>query len=411
MKTSFIMLFVWLLLFCSSQTTKAQNETIELTMKQNRDAWVCGDNDRDKKFIISVSIGEIKYQDSLYAIQVWLKYNPDKLLFVNLLDKNTLAEFFEIKGFNVFEPGELNGYAMTMGQNQAVGNKPLLAFEVKYLGDCPDTAHINLDDIELDISKSFLNRLNYKDKNLIVDIKTMETENSFVNVGFLQDTLKEFNADSTADILIDLNTNNLQRIDSLDFEIKYKKHDNYELTDIDLFDAGLTKMSIDSIIRKEEGDTNKITVKSHLLSVIENENVMKLKCRQIRKENDTVRLDIKISRINDCSCATSFKGDKVFILSKEDTTTPIVEDDNENEDINIDCYYDFIADDFVVKSRQINLRNVILFDIMGRLIEYKSDIKMPEEFRIESEIYVEGIYIMQIKLLNGIEINKVLIKN
>ncbi|ROL61637.1 T9SS C-terminal target domain-containing protein [Bacteroidetes/Chlorobi group bacterium ChocPot_Mid] len=410
MKLSFIMLLIWLLLSGGSQMLKAQNETIELVMKQNRDAWVCGDEDRDKKFIISLSMGEVKGVDSLYAMQVWLRYNPEKVMFVNLLDKNTLAEFFEIKGINVLDSGLFTAYAMTMGMNQATGNKPLIAFEVRYLKDCPDSVHINLDDIEFDISKSFWNRLNYKDKNLIVNIKTKETENSFVAVSFLNDTLKEFDEDSLGFITIGLNTNNMARVDSLDFEIKYKSNDNFELTDIGLFDAGLTKMSVDSIIRTEDGDTNRITIKSRLLSEIGNENVMKIKCKQVKKEDDTVRLDIKVSRINDCSCATSFKGDRMYVLSQKDTTKPIVIDDFENENNDIDSYYDFSVGDFVLKSKRETMKEVILFDMMGRMVE-KIDIRGNSDYRISGQGYAEGIYIMIIKLHNGQEINKVLIKN
>jgi hypothetical protein len=410
MKLSFIMLLIWLLLTGGSQMLKAQNETIELVMKQNRDAWVCGDEDRDKKFIISLSMGEVKGVDSLYAMQVWLRYNPEKVMFVNLLDKNTLAEFFEIKGINVLDSGLFTAYAMTMGMNQATGNKPLIAFEVRYLKDCPDSVHINLDDIEFDISKSFWNRLNYKDKNLIVNIKTKETENSFVAVSFLNDTLKEFDEDSLGFITIGLNTNNMARVDSLDFEIKYKSNDNFELTDIGLFDAGLTKMSVDSIIRTEDGDTNRITIKSRLLSEIGNENVMKIKCKQVKKEDDTVRLDIKVSRINDCSCATSFKGDRMYVLSQKDTTKPIVIDDFENENNDIDSYYDFSVGDFVLKSKRETMKEVILFDMMGRMVE-KIDIRGNSDYRISGQGYAEGIYIMIIKLRNGQEINKVLIKN
>lgn len=404
------MLLIWLLLIGGSQILKAQNETIELVMKQNREAWVCGDEDRDKKFIISLSMGEVKGVDSLYAMQIWLRYNPEKVMFVNLLDKNTLAEFFEIKGFNVLDTGLFTAYAMTMGMNQATGNKPLIAFEVRYLKDCPDSVHINLDDIEFDISKSFWNRLNYKDKNLIVDIKTKETENSFVGVSFLQDTLKEFNEDSMAYLTIGLNTNNLARVDSLDFEIKYKSNDNYELTDIGLFDAGLMKMVIDSIWRTEEVDTSRIMIRSHLLSGVLNENVIELKCKQVKKEDDTVRLDVRVSRINGCSCATSFRGDRMYILGQKDTTTPIVIDDFEKENNDIDGYYDFFAGDFVMKSKREIMKEVILFDMMGRMVE-RVDISGLRDYRISGQGYVEGIYILNIKLRNGQEINKVLIKN
>jgi len=405
------MLLFWLLLAGGSQKIKAQNETIELQLKQHRDAWVCG-SEGDERFIISVSIGEVKSRDSLGSIQVWFTYNPDKLMFINILDKNTLAEFFEVKGMNdALEPGLFTGYATTMTTNYASGNKPLIAFEVKFLGDCSDTAHINLDDIELDKSKSFWNRLNYKDKSLIVNIETKETENSFVDVSFLQDTLRDFTEDSITVALINLNTNNLARVDSLDFEIRYKKNENYEFEDFDLLSSNTPKMVIDSVAVFDENDTTKIRVKSHLLEGINDETVMQLLMKQIKKENDTVRIDMKVSKINECTCATSFIGDKVFIVGKKDDTTSIVIDKIENKDIDIHCYYNLLSDEFVIKTLLNGFKEIVLYDVMGRMIEDKENMKAIDEIRIPAERYLNGIYLVHIKLLNNSEKNIVLIKN
>ena len=409
----FIVLLIWLLLEGGSQIIKAQNDTIELQLKQHRDAWVCGD-EGDDRLIVSVSAGEIKSRDSLYSMQFWFTYNPEKLKIVNLLDKNTLAEFFESDNKGIrddIEPGLFTVYAGTLTMNQATGNKPFLAFELKYIGECSDTAHLNLDDIELDISKSFLSRLNYKDKKLIIDIKTKETEKSFVKVNFPQDTLKEFAKDSTIFALINLNTNDLEKVDSLDFEIKFKNDENFRFESFDLLDSGISKMVIDTVIVYEDADSTKLNVKSHLLESINDETVMKLMMRQIKKDDDTVRIDIKVSKINECTCATSFIGDKVFLVSKKDTTTPIVTDEIENKDINIDGYYSFISDEFVIKSLRSYVKEIILYDLMGRLIENKGKIRDYNEVRIPAESYLKGIYLAHIRLMDNTEKNIVLIKN
>lgn len=388
-----------------------KDTTAELSLQQNNDAWICGDDGRDKNFIISVDVGEIKDSDSLFAIQVWLTFNPEKLTFVNLIDKNTLAEFFEIKDFDLLEPGEVTAYAKTMGINQAVGNKPLLALEAKYLGDCPDSAHINLKDIELDVSKRFNNRLNYKDTNLIVNVRTKETEKSFVKVNFQQDTLKEFAEDSTISALINLNTNDLAKVDSLEFEIKYEINENFEYVSFVLLDSNNTKIVIDTVSVYEVEDSAKINVQSRLLESINDETVMKILMKQIKKDDDTVRIDINVSKINECACATSFIGDKVFILSKKDTTTPIVTDEIENKDIDINGYYSFISDEFVINTLRSYIDEIILYDLMGRMIENKGNIKDYNEVRIPADSYLKGIYLAHIKLLNKVEKNIVLIKN
>ncbi|MFH1051318.1 MAG: hypothetical protein V1779_10380 [bacterium] len=404
------MLLFWLLLCCSSQKLKADDETIELEFKKHSDGWVCG-SETEKKFIISVNVGEIKYEDEFLAVQVYFTYNPNKLLFLNLLDKNTLSEFFEIKGSNVLDSGLYTAYATTMTMNRVTGNKPLMAFEVKYLGDCPDTAHINFDDIELDISQNFLDKLNYKNKSVIIDFKTKETANSFIEVSISQDTLKDFDEDSLAIANIKLNTNGLARVDSLDFEISFKKSENIQLIDIEAIDSTGLKFVIDSLYTVDDTDTIRIKIHSRIFEEILDESIMKLKFKRLNKVDDTIRVDMNVIRINDCSCATSFKGDKLFVVSEKDTSTEVVSNEFENENKNIYGYYNYISDEFVIKTSLGRFKKIVLYDIMGKLIEDRENTGNNDEIRITGDKYENGIYLVNIKLLNGIEKNIVLIKN
>jgi len=404
------MLLIWLLLSGSSQKLKAQDETIELGLKQHDESWVCG-TEAEKKFIISVSAGEIKYEDEFYAVQVYFAYNPDKLMFINLLDKNTLSEFFEIKGFNVLDSGLYTAYAATMTMNRVTGNKPLMAFELKYLGDCPDSAHINFDDIELDISESFLNKLNYKDKKLIIDIKTKETEKSFVEVNFVQDTLEDFDEDSMSIAEINLNTNNLLGVDSLDIELKFENNEIFKIADIEQIFSSNAKFVIDSVLTQVDDDSTKIRILGRVLDAIEDEEIVQIGFKQLKKEDDTITVDINVVGINDCTCATSFKGDKLFIISQKDTTTPIVTYEIESEDNKINGYYNYKDDEFIISSFDKRIKMVILYDIMGRQIVNIENREMKDRLRISADKYLSGLYLMNIKLLNGNEKNIVLIKN
>ncbi|MFC2131146.1 hypothetical protein ACFLSQ_06905, partial [Bacteroidota bacterium] len=328
MKNDFIKLLIWLLFLGSSQIIKAQDEKVEVELKIHKEVKVCG-SENEKRFQISVNAGEIKYNDEFYGFTVDLTYNPETLKFRSLLDKNTLAEFFDQKGSNVWEPGWVRVYATTLGTIRAVGDKPLIALEFEYLNDCPGSDSIKLDDIEIIAAEEFVNKLNYSNKKIEFDITIKESENSFVRVKFLNDTIMEYDEDSTAVAVVNLNTNGLERVDSLDFELKFVKSDNFSIEKIEFLNE---KMMADTIIENNENYTISYRIRTHLLEDINNDSVFMLKFKRNKeiKISDTVRIDLNIIGINDCTCATRFEGDKIYLISEKDTTPIDVVNEYEN---------------------------------------------------------------------------------
>lgn len=405
MYKNLIWLLIWLLFLCSSRILKAQDEKIELELKQHRSIKICGE-EKDRKFQISVSVGEIKNEDEYYAVELFLTYNPEKIKFVSFLKINTLAEFFEFTDVHPWEPGFVTVSASAKGMVNAYGNKPLLALEVEYIGECDDTTMIYLENLDIDISQNFKNRLNYKGKSLLLDADVMAYPSSFVEARFLTDTISEYNSDSAAGVTVNVNTNGLQKTDSLDFLFKYEKGDNFKIENIVLMNEKIIR---DSVLEYEEGDTSYYLLKTHLTGDLPDESAFEVRFKRNKKIDDTVKIMMGIANINDCTCATNLRGDKMSLISKKDTTTAIANEfeNNENE---IDAFYDFMNNEFVIKTDESTIEMVKMYNINGGLI-FKNDLGWKNEYRVTADGFYDGIYFSRIKLINGFEKNIVLIKN
>jgi hypothetical protein len=401
------LLMVWLLLISSSRSIKAEDEQKEIELKKYGDVKVCGDND-DREFQISIGAGEIKNEDQFFGFTIDLTYDPEKIKFLSLLDKNTLSEFFEYKGYNVWEPGWIRAYATTLTMNNASGDKPLIAFLVKYIGECPDTTHINLDDIELEISQEFLDKLNnYQEKKIVVDVAVKEYNYSFVETGFVIDTLKEFQEDSTADIIVVLNTNGLEKVDSLDFEITYEINDVFDIKNISLLNE---KMIIDTIYNTKAENKEKFVIKTNLSGSIENESILNIKMKRQTKINDTLTMAIDITGINYCTCATDLRGDYLTLLSKKDTSTYSVDNKIENNNYKIDVFYDIKNKEYIFKCEK-EIKNIVIYNINGNKVKMQKFNNIKKEQRIDFSQFSDGVYMSHITLINDFEKNIVLIKN
>jgi hypothetical protein len=369
---------------------------------------VCGD-ESDRRVQVSLNLGEIKAIDSLFSFDIILQYDTAKFWFRTGLYVNTLAEFFDYKGVNVDSPGYLRLYAANMLSPQVVGNKPLIAFEGLFESECPDSMHIKLIYQEIEVSKDLMKRLDFSNDNLTIVAGVKETETSFVSTQFLTDTVKEFNEDSTISVICNLNTNNLDKVNEFDVVIDYDISQNLKLQDINNINDKLTILGEIENLSDELKAKYKFRVA--LDEAINDENFLELIFRKSGNEDNITKLNLNLDNINDCTCATSMKGDSIFIVTEKDTTTEVVvEYKIENNEYNIYGYYNYSNDEFIIDS-EIKIKRIMLYDLEGRLIKIIRNNLVEKRIDIDCTDIKFGVYFVNVLLNNGFENNIVLIKN
>lgn len=403
-----LLLGLLLLLISSNLKAKDIDDSVQVLLKSHRDVYVCGGSD-EKRIQISLDLGQIVSADSLYSFDVLLTYNPQKVKFMSGLYINTLSEFFDVKGFNVIDSGMVRAYGAMMSNSAVYGNRPLIAFEARYLGDCADTMHINLMDMEIEVSAELLNKLDYKDKNVVIEAKIKNAESNYIETRFLQDTVVFKNDDSLASEIANINTYGLDRVDSLEMRISLENNQKFEIQDVISLNENV---EIDTLIEFNENNKIGFDIRLSLKDKIDDENVLLIKTKRLKQDDDTVNMKIEITDINGCSCATKFRNDSLTLLSiKKKDTTSIVVNEIENNENNINAFYSSFENKFIIKNRKFGIREVQMFNIYGRLVEVLRLNNDKRETIIPAENLVYGVYLFSIRFSNGLEKKIVLIKN
>ncbi len=404
------MLWLLLILISSNLQAKDVGDTVHVLLKSHRDVYVCGSND-EKRIQVSLDLGNITPQDSLYSFDVLLTYNPNKIKFMSGLYINTLSEFFDFKGFNVQDTGSVRAYGAMLSNSAVYGNRPLIAFEAKYLGDCADTMQINLLDMEIEVSNKLQSILDYKDKKIVIEAKIKNAESNIIETRFLQDTVNYEDEDSLTSQIANINTFALGNVNSLGMEIVLENNINFNIEEISSLSE---KVEIDSLMTFKDDNETGFKFKLNLKDNIDDENVLLVKTRRLKQENDTTLMKIKITGINDCSCATKFKNDSLILLSnkKKDTTgTGSVDYKIENNEFNINAFYSSFENRFIIKNLKYGVDEIRMYNIFGSLIKIdriNSDKRM---IMIKADNLEYGIYLFSIRFLNGLQKKIVLIKN
>jgi hypothetical protein len=405
-------LAIWLPLIISGSRELSSQETKPVILTNHDIIDYCSGED-SKKCVISLSVGNVEKSDSLLSFQALIRIDTTKLKLMSALYTNTLSEFFgnDYRGVNSLGAGYITLYGMALGMTPVWGNRPLIAFQAKYIGDCPDTSNVVFyneykGDFDIEISEDFKNKIPKQNVHLIIDARVVDKSDREVKAILNIDSVGFLKKDSTEYLVkVKLNTNNLTGISNISFLLNSSNKEQFEIIDIDSLSNGLSsKFKIEEITKSDSGYLIKTIINDNI-----NDDVWGFKIKKLANKTDTGRIELKIVDINKCACVSRTKGSRTFIKSIKDTTgTNLVEDEGPGE---LKVYYNWKEEFIVVNSSRSDLKAIRLCNLNGSLIKSKSS-DLPESYiRIEKEDLLNGYYIANIKLYNGLERNIVLIIN
>lgn len=391
-----MMLLVWLLI--CSQTLKAQEDVL-LKLKSHRKVLVCGD-ESEKRIQVSLSIGQVDYNDSLYSFDIIIGYDTNKVRISNALTVNTLAEFFEYKGLGFVEPGFFRLYAAQMLGQPVSGNKPLIAFEAKYQSECSDTIEFYVDYAEIEVSQDLKNKLNFDSASIKIPVDVKETMNSFVTPYFLEDTVSQFEDDSIAKVVLYLNTNNLENVNFLKMVIDIPLNDNLVFNAVQYLND---KINFVKTYTEQDSGNLRLISYMELNDKINEESIMELSFKRLINRDDEITINAYLDSINTCTCATLLWSDSFVLKSQKDTTVSVVNEVERNDN----------KIDYIIVNDILNLENIDFADEI-EIYNLNGKLMYKDNFRgdlIEVSEYAKGLYYLRIIKNNKILKKIVMIKN
>ena len=385
-----ILIIVWLLL--SGSHTVIANENITAKLISNNIVDICGN--KKSSVIVVIDIGEITKNDSLAGYNFEINYNPEKLKFHTALTTGTLTEGIQVKDYNFADTGKFYGYALKT-TNLIEGNKPLIAFLGDYLGNCPDTAYINISFIEFtEYFKKEVDSI----ENTIVKSEVFIKDDRLLSTDFVIDSIFlpfEENSVSTNALLSSYSD---ARLDTVDFQISISDTSRFEISGINSLSDNVTLINYDS---------EKCLLRTKIDGAIKSGDGFYIELNEKTKNDTIVELSINPVKINECSCITYLYGDSQYIKSEiKDTFSNNVEFEILNE---INCYYNKLLEEFIIIDKKLEINEITLMSLDGKILERKNVLNKQSEYIIEVNSYVNSIYILQLKNKNAIK-NILLIK-
>ena len=344
-------MLVWLAIFASQAGFSERKASCELSIYGSLKIDVCG-NERDKQFILVMSIGEVKRSDSLYGFNYEIYFDNKKVKLTDALYLNTLSEFMEVKSTNINNSlGKITGYALTFGLEPIYGKRPLIAFSGLWISECPDTSRFEINFIE------FTDEFKVRIDSLIpaILIGTIDsTEDRVIRFTIIPDSVVIFDNrfEFNGSIKIPLNS----RLEYFDIETSYQK-DIIKVDSVEVLDSNIEYLINDN---NESGTTFKFKLNS------DDGRVCNLRFYGTVESNNEFSTEIILSPKfeRDCKCVISSTNDSLIVMKR---ITNIVNQENNQFEIDDNCKF-------------------LVYDVMGNLY-FNSD-KLPDNF----DFLAQGMY-------------------
>lgn len=178
--------------------------------------------DIDKRITFNISVDNIIKEDSLFGFNLGLKYDTNKVQYINTLTANTIMNKFTHKYFSndvVKQIIDVDGGVLTM--NPLSGDSNLVAFEFNYIAE--DFSGVKFEIVYLDMVEGYTKTIDLSNSVFEFFPKVRDLENRKIEIN---SSLNKIDIDSTLSKDFILNTSMYadNRLDSFDFKLTYDKN-------------------------------------------------------------------------------------------------------------------------------------------------------------------------------------------
>ncbi len=314
----FVMIMLAAFMAASSITKAGDTLRIESVRTVN----LCSN---DKTFLLTASIGEVFFSDSLMYFDITLRYDTSVIRPTQGFPQGTLAgqlEFGEYNpAYNFRTPGEIKVSAFSISTH-AKGNIPLIAIGGNFVGDCHDSDSITVPTIgmfyALDFNKEFKRKVTVDVSEIFAAVAIPVIKPS---IGATIDTeaVHIESPDSTASFTIDLTTPEL-------------KNTRAALTVTKVPTNGI---SIDTVILVgATADSMKRigidTVKVYYVAPSGPLQAQVVLSASHERNNDSTTFTASVQSLEDCGCITPAKTDSVRVVTHKKTVSALSDVDEDS---------------------------------------------------------------------------------
>jgi hypothetical protein len=357
---------------------------------------VCG-TEKNKEFLITFGLGQVKKEDSLFAFDIIVEYDPNKVILEGAVYQNTLSEFLKYRDVNTgYESNRVRMFAFS--DQRLSGNLELIGFWGRIKDDCDEPIEFKI--IDLDLTEDY--KAEYSiDSTLTIIPERIYDSKKFIELNLDSDSLV-FDEESVFNTKLSIEISPYTFIEEMFFDIVLNNDVSFDLIDVQSLDELVTIESFEKI-------TSTIyELHLRLWGDINEKKILNFAISELMK-ND---LDV-ISQINiiprdfgNCNCYSRFDGDSLQLISKAkeiDTTVSVHTSDVLNLNITQKGYIVEIENqsDDMIKS-------IVLVDVLGKVVYYSYEDSDEYNVIINTLNYQNGYYNLRI-ITNKNEVNKSII--
>lgn len=333
-------------------STVAAQDTLRIQSLRSVDA--CANT---KRWLLAVSLGKIRFADSLESFDITIGFNNRQLRPTDVLKEGTLsAQMSNGPTMNTVVPGEMRIFGFNVARSVS-GDVPLVAVAGDFIGECRDNGAISLP-YPPDFNGEFKKRFTVQ---VVDSISVFITKKADVTKGcrFVSDSLTFLDNDKSRTSSVSVVDNGSDRIKAGFIELKFiGNHAGMSIGDI----RG-QNCTVDSVVSNNSG------VIVYFGNVMAESPLPQIGFQCLRKDlsvNGSFKLESRLSTTDECSCT---------IPSLLDTLTLVVE----KPTVGVSSYDDDsctieIKDDLIIgKCLHHGMKELELFDICGTIVQTNSD--------------------------------------
>lgn len=306
-----IMLAVFM---AASAITKAGDT---LRIESVRTVNLCSD---DKTFLLTASIGEVFFSDSLMYFDITLRYDTSVIRPTQGFPQGTLAGQLDFgadnPAYNFRTPGEIRVSAFSISTH-AKGNIPLIAIGGNFVGDCHESDSLTVP-YALDFNEEFKRKVTVHVSEIFSAVAipvVKQTVGATIDI----DAVRMESPDSLASFTADITTPELKGTRAA---LTIAKTPTNGIVIDTVFLVGATT---DSLVRIG-GDTVKVyyTAPSGPLTA-------QVSVRATHeRENDSATFKASVQSFEDCGCITPAKTDSIKVVTHKETVSALSDVDEDS---------------------------------------------------------------------------------
>ncbi len=389
--------------FIGSKSNSIGKENIKPYLESLYIVDACADANK-KQVLITLNIGEVTRQDSLFGFNFEIKYDPSKIRFDFVLWQNTLADEFEIKHSRIDSKdsiiygtfGHLNPSLAPVA-----GNKPLLAVIGYWLGNCTDSSEISISYLEY--TEEF-QKVNDGFENCFVYAKVKDEPNRLLEYSFDIKEI-EFVSDSSIDVKLKINSNGnklSKAVFALFSDEKFFKVDSVESI------HQLFEITPSMVVGGGKGVIGKSFIAT-ANNVTFDDEVISFRIKNSYEYGEYFgNVYVENYSVGNCDCITRYKSDTIKLYSNrqkepDDTTSVIDYFDNYAK-----VYFVENSKEFVIERDEPSRIEIEIYDIQGKIV-FRTE-EESQFIRINVNYFQNGLYSIRLSENNRFKKVKNLIK-